>query len=88
MNLDWLFNEREGFGRKNACLPHRMAPEDVPWFGYKNINFGILNPLLDEYCETIGRNIKTTVRNKSKFDELGSEDTVKDLEEYRIEVSP
>lgn len=88
MNLDRLFNVREGFGRKDDRPPYRISHEDVPNFGYKKIDDSILNGMLDEYYEANGWDLTTTVPRRSKLKELGLEDTIPDLEEREIEVAP
>jgi len=86
MNLDRLFNIREGFGRKDDRLPYRMSHEDVPKFGYKKIDETVLNGMLDEYYTENGWNLNTTVPTRKKLNELGFEDIITDLEVNGIEV--
>ena len=79
MNLDRLFNVREGFGRQDDRVPYRMSHEDVPKFGYKKIDDNLLNPMLDEYYASNGWDLDTTVPSFAKLIELDLEDTVEDL---------
>jgi len=86
MNLDRLFNVREGFSRKDDQPPYRMAHEDVPHFGYKRIDQDTLDYMLDEYYEANGWDKETTVPTRSKLTELEMTDTIADLEASGIEV--
>ncbi len=88
MNLDRLFNVREGFTRKDDRVPYRMSHEDVPHFGYKKIDDTLLNGMLDEYYGANGWDLETTVPTRSKLTELGLADTIGDLEANGIEVLP
>ena len=86
MNLDRLFNVREGFARKDDRVPYRMSHEDVPNFGYKKVDDALLNGMLDEYYAANGWDLNTTVPTRKKLAELGLEDIVDDLEVNGIEV--
>ena len=88
MNLDRLFNVREGFTRKDDRVPYRMSHEDVPHFGYKKIDDTMLNGMLNEYYGANGWDLKTTVPTRTKLTELGLTDTIPDLEAAGIEVTP
>ena len=88
MNLDRLFNVREGFTRKDDRVPYRMSHEDVPHFGYKKIDDTLLNGMLDEYYGANGWDLETTVPTRGKLTELGLTDTIPDLEAAGIEVTP
>ncbi|MBN1944728.1 MAG: hypothetical protein JW797_03585, partial [Bradymonadales bacterium] len=88
MNLDRLFHVREGYGRKDDRVPHRMATEDVPDFGYKRIGAEVLDGMLDEYYSENGWSLTTTVPTRKKLVELGLEDIAGDLEANGIEVEP
>ncbi len=86
MNLDRLFNVREGFTRKDDRVPYRMSHEDVPHFGYKKIDETIMNRMLDEYYTANGWDLETTVPTYTKLEELGLTDTIPDLSAAGIEV--
>lgn len=88
MNLDRLFNVREGFTRADDRVPYRMANEDVPGFGYKRIDQQTLDGMLDEYYDANGWDRATTVPTRAKLAELGLEDTVAPLEARGVEVAP
>ena len=86
MNMDRLFNVREGFSRKDDHVPYRMANEDVPHFGYKKIDQVTLDGMLDEYYTANGWDLQSSVPTRLKLEELGLTDTIADLEAHGIEV--
>lgn len=86
MNLDRLFNVREGFSRKDDHLPYRMAHEDVPHFGYRKIDQTTLDGMLDEYYDANGWDRETTVPRRAKLEELGMADLARDLDAAGIGV--
>jgi aldehyde:ferredoxin oxidoreductase len=86
MNMDRLFNVREGFSRKDDRVPYRMANEDVPHFGYKRIDQVTLDGMLDEYYTANGWDLASSVPTRPKLEELGLTDTIADLEANGIEV--
>jgi aldehyde:ferredoxin oxidoreductase len=86
MNMDRLFNVREGFSRKDDHVPYRMANEDVPHFGYKKIDQVTLDGMLDEYYTANGWDPQSSVPTRPKLEELGLTDTIADLEANGIEV--
>lgn len=86
MNIDRLFNVREGFSRKDDHVPYRMSHEDVPHFGYKRIDQETLDRMLDEYYAANGWDLSTTVPTRAKLVELGLGDLIADLEAGGIEV--
>ncbi|TVQ37298.1 MAG: hypothetical protein EA384_12525 [Spirochaetaceae bacterium] len=88
MNLDRLFNVREGFSRKDDVVPYRMANEDVPGFGYKRIDQATLDGMLDEYYGANQWDPLSTVPTLGKLQQLGLTDTVADLRAAGIEVKP
>lgn len=86
MNLDRLFNIREGFRRIDDHPPYRMVHEDVPIFGYKKLDPPLFDPMLDEYYKANGWDINTSIPTEKKLKELDLEDMVKDLKSKGIEV--
>jgi len=86
MNLDRLFNVREGFGRKDDRVPYRMSHEDVLNFGYKKIDDTVLNKMLDEYYTANGWDLNTTVPSKEKLHELGIHDVRHELNTNGVEA--
>ncbi|KKL64658.1 hypothetical protein LCGC14_2162760, partial [marine sediment metagenome] len=73
INLQRMFNMREGFSRKDDMIPERM--KKVPSFGiYKDENrCGISDyeAMLNEYYEARGWDLETGAPSKDKLDELG-----------------
>lgn len=86
MNLDRLFNVREGFRRKDDRPPYRFAHEDVPNFGYKKLEPALFDPMLDEYYEANGWDIETSIPTEKKLKDLNLDDIAEDLKSQNIEV--
>ncbi len=87
MNMDRLFNVREGFSRVDDRVPYRMSHEDVPDFGYKRISRDVLDTMLDEYYAENGWDLVTSVPTRAKLTELDLVDVITDLESNGIEVT-
>jgi len=72
LNLQRLFNIREGFSRKDDLLPRRLLK--TPAFGtYENNSECVINNydlLLDEYYRACGWNIETGIPVREKLEEL------------------
>ena len=75
LNLQRLFNMREGLRRKDDLLPKRLLA--VPEFGaYKDNSSCVIknyNLLLDEYYQACGWDIETGIPSREKLEELGLE---------------
>jgi aldehyde:ferredoxin oxidoreductase len=73
INLQRMFNMREGFSRKDDLIPERM--KKVPSFGiYKDedrCGISDYEAMLNEYYEARGWDLETGVPLKDKLDELG-----------------
>jgi aldehyde:ferredoxin oxidoreductase len=88
MNLDRVFNVREGFGRGDDRLPVRMMTEDVPHFGYRRIDTALLDKMLDEYYGANGWSLKTSIPSRTKLEQLKMSDIADELESCGMEVEP
>jgi aldehyde:ferredoxin oxidoreductase len=79
-NICRMFNVREGFSRKDDYLPKRVQEEPIKEGLSKGevISQKDLDFMLDEYYEARGWN-KNGIPTPEKLQELGLEDTVKDL---------
>jgi len=86
MNLDRLFNVREGFRREDDRLPIRMMTEDVPYFGYPRIDSGLLDKMLDEYYQENGWSLKTSIPTRTKLNQLNMGEIADELESCGVEV--
>ena len=86
MNLDRLFNVREGFRREDDRLPMRMMTEDVPYFGYSRIDPGLLDRMLDEYYQENGWSLKTSIPTRTKLNQLNMGEIADELESCGVEV--
>ncbi len=79
INIQRLFNMREGLGRKDDMLHERVL--SVPEFGtYQDETECVIHEyeaMLDEYYESCGWNVETGMPGKVKLQELG-------LEEYLL----
>ena len=73
INLQRMFNIREGFSRKDDLIPERM--KKLPSFGiYKDEDRCAISDyesMLNEYYEARGWDLETGVPEKDKLDELG-----------------
>jgi aldehyde:ferredoxin oxidoreductase len=73
INLQRLFNVREGFRRKDDMLPERVL--SAPEFGaYENNQSCVISDyqaMLDEYYLARGWDIKTGIPSKATLNELG-----------------
>ncbi len=79
-NLCRMFNVREGFSRKDDYLPRRLMEEPIKDGLSKGemISQQDLDFMLDEYYEARGWD-KNGIPTAAKLQELGLEDTIKDL---------
>jgi aldehyde:ferredoxin oxidoreductase len=79
-NLARMFNVREGFSRKDDYLPRRLMEEPIKDGLSKGemISQQDLDFMLDEYYEARGWD-KNGIPTAAKLQELGLEDTIKDL---------
>ena len=69
VNVERLFNAREGVSRASDTLPRRFREETLP----KGDSSGSIfeqEPMLDEYYETRGWDLKTGLPRKDKLEEL------------------
>lgn len=79
-NLCRMFNVREGFSRKDDCLPRRLMEEPIKDGLSKGelISQQDLDFMLDEYYEARGWD-KNGIPSAAKLQELGIEDAIKNL---------
>lgn len=75
-NLERLFNLREGFTKKDDCLPPRFSQESLPR-GHSKGQVVDLEPMLEEYYRLRGWD-KDGVPTEEKLKELGLEQLVGD----------
>lgn len=70
INLERLFNAREGFDRKDDILPERLTKEPAPDGPAKGqvVNVDIM---LDELYEAMDWNLETGLPSERKLEELG-----------------
>jgi aldehyde:ferredoxin oxidoreductase len=78
VNLNRMFNVREGIRRKDDTLPERQLKEPSPE-GPPKGHVVELDMMLDEYYKLRGWNLKTGIPTRAKLRELGLEFTIKDL---------
>jgi aldehyde:ferredoxin oxidoreductase len=71
VNLERLFNAREGIGRKDDTLPARFLREPLNASGPSKGAVLELEPMLDEYYRARGWDIVTGLPNPEKLRELG-----------------
>lgn len=72
VNLERLYNVREGIGRKDDTLPKRFLKETLP-AGLAKGRTVDLEPMLDEYYSERGWDVKTGIPTPEKLKELGLE---------------
>jgi len=86
LNLDRLFNVREGYRRSEDYPPYRMVHEDVKYFGFSKLSSDIFDPMLDEYYSANEWDIKTSIPTVKKLSELGLVEEMKNLAQYGVEI--
>ncbi|MFC1491545.1 aldehyde ferredoxin oxidoreductase family protein [Nitrospinota bacterium] len=79
VNLERMFNVREGVGRKDDTLPKRFLEETLPAGASKGRTVE-LEPMLNEYYEFRGWEKETGHPKKDKLLELGLEDVASEPE--------
>ncbi|MEM3654144.1 MAG: aldehyde ferredoxin oxidoreductase family protein, partial [Candidatus Bathyarchaeia archaeon] len=78
VNLERAYNVRIGITRKDDTLPERFLKEPLSEGGSKGYVVN-LDPMLDEYYEARGWNVKTGIPLKSTFKRLGLEKVAEEL---------
>jgi len=86
INLERAFNVREGYRRADDHPPYRMANEDVPVFDYPSLSPAIFDPMLDEYYESMGWSLATSIPRAGKLEELGMGDVAAAMRACGVEV--
>ena len=81
-NIERLFNAREGFSRKQDTLPQRFLSEPLPEGPSKGSTVD-LDPMLDEYYDARGWEIKTGHPTEQKLRQLGLEEEMRSIEMYK-----
>lgn len=76
VNLNRLFNAREGIGRKDDSLPDRLTKEPMPT-GPSKGHVIELDQMLDEYYQYRGWDLKTGLPNRKKLISLGLKDATR-----------
>ena len=69
LNLERLFNAREGFDRKDDTLPERLTKEPAP-DGLGKGQVVKIDIMLDEFYEAMDWNLKTGLPTERKLEEL------------------
>jgi len=69
-NLERMFNVREGFGIKDDVFPKRLTGERMP-AGPSAGQVFEAEPLLTDYYQARGWDVKTGIPTKAKLNELG-----------------
>lgn len=82
VNLNRMFNVREGIRRADDSLPERLTKEPAPG-GPSKGQVVELDRMLDEYYRLRGWDLKTGLPKVAKLRELGLSFTVKDLPKRR-----
>lgn len=76
MNLQRMYNVREGISRKDDTQPRRLLEEKSPSPGRAQGHVVYLNKMLDEYYELRGWNIETGIPEPNKLKQLDLEETI------------
>ena len=69
LNLERLFNAREGFDRKDDTLPERLTKEPAP-DGLGKGQVVNVDIMLDEFYEAMDWDLKTGLPTERKLEEL------------------
>jgi aldehyde:ferredoxin oxidoreductase len=78
-HVEKAFNIREGLSRKDDTMPKRHLKEPIPEGPSKGHVLN-LDPLLDQYYEARGWDVRTGLVPKTKLKELGLDEIAKELE--------
>lgn len=84
VNLERLFNLREGLTIEDDMLPERFIKEPLPDGKSKGKTVQFY-PILNEYYRFRGWNMNTGFPSKAKLNELGLQDTLEDFKQYKKE---
>jgi aldehyde:ferredoxin oxidoreductase len=71
VNLERMFNAREGIGRKDDTLPWRFLNEPLPEGNPSAGAVVELEPMLDEYYRARGWDVVTGLPTEAKLHQLG-----------------
>jgi aldehyde:ferredoxin oxidoreductase len=71
VNLERMFNAREGIGRRDDALPARFVDEPLPDGNPSAGALVELEPMLDDYYRARGWNVETGLPTREKLEELG-----------------
>jgi aldehyde:ferredoxin oxidoreductase len=74
VNVERLFNAREGITRADDTLPRRFLQEPMPAGGASAGSVLELEPMLDEYYRARGWDVKSGLPTPAKLMELGLDD--------------
>ncbi len=87
VNLERAYLVREGIRREDDNLPQRFLNEPLPEeCGPSTGSIVELEPMLDEYYQTRGWDLKTGIPSRDKLMSLGLEKIVNDLEKRKINL--
>jgi len=78
-NVERCFNVREGLRRSWDTLPYRLLKESPP-FGPTKEQVVNLEPMLDDFYEVCGWDVKTGIPTVYKLNELGLQKVAQDLQ--------
>ncbi|MBW2610196.1 MAG: aldehyde ferredoxin oxidoreductase family protein [Deltaproteobacteria bacterium] len=82
VNMERLFNVREGIRRKDDTVPRRFLEDPLP-FGPSKGHIFKLEPMLNDYYKLRGWDNKTGIPNDKKLEELGLQDMIPAMQEIR-----
>jgi aldehyde:ferredoxin oxidoreductase len=82
VNVERAFNVRQGLTREDDTVSERFLKEPIP-AGVAKGEILHLKPMLEEYYEARGWNVKTGIPKRQRLEKLGLRSIAKDLEAIR-----
>ena len=86
VNLERLFNVREGIRRKDDTLPRRFLETPLPYEPSKG-HVHKLEPMLNDYYDLRGWDKVTGIPEEAKLRELGLQEMIPEIDTLRLETT-
>ena len=83
-NIERAFIIREGFRRKDDTIARRFREESIEKHNIGPLTQEKLDAMLDEYYETRGWDVETSIPTRIKLEELGLDNVIEEFEKLGI----